>query len=112
MNYFSILGTAKIQVIVATPPVEVYMKIKEKLITGPIIMNLEENNQTFVKCIATGANPAPEFKWYIADKPVNGNINNTKEEVEDGKINFISIFEYIGGAIKEFWNYIFEAILF
>ena len=58
-----------------------------------------------------GANPAPEFKWYIADKPVNGNINNTKEEVEDGKINFISIFEYIGGAIKEFWNYIFEAIL-
>ena len=43
-----------------------------------------------------GANPAPEFKWYIADKPVNGNINNTKEEVEDGKINFISIFEYIG----------------
>ena len=58
-----------------------------------------------------GANPAPEFKWYIADKPVNGNINNTKEEVEDGKINFISIFEYIGGAIKEFWDYIFEAIL-
>ena len=38
----------------ATPPVEVYMKIEEKLITGPIIMNLEENNQTFVKCIATG----------------------------------------------------------
>ena len=54
MNSFLILGTAKIQVIVATPPVEVYMKIEEKLITGPIIMNLEENNQTFVKCIATG----------------------------------------------------------
>ena len=54
VNWFSILGTAKIQVIVATPPVEVYMKIEEKLITGPIIMNLEENNQTFVKCIATG----------------------------------------------------------
>ena len=48
------IGTAKIQIIVATPPVEVYMKIEEKLITGPIIMNLEENNQTFVKCIATG----------------------------------------------------------
>ena len=55
-----------------------------------------------------GANPAPEFKWYIADKPVNGNINNTKEEVEDGKINFISIFEYIGGAIKELWNHILK----
>ena len=54
LNSFLISGTAKIQVIVATPPVEVYMKIKEKLITGPIIMNLEENNQTFVKCIATG----------------------------------------------------------
>ena len=75
-----------------------------------IIEKLAEINEKWLST-KKGANPAPEFKWYIADKPVNGNINNTKEEVEDGKINFISIFEYIGGAIKEFWNYNFEAIL-
>ena len=52
---FSIyLGTARIKVVVAIPPVEVYMKIDEKLITGPIIMNLEEKKKLLVKCIATG----------------------------------------------------------
>ena len=43
-----------------------------------------------------GAHPAPEFNWYIADKPIGGNISDTKEELEDEKVNFISILEYIG----------------
>ena len=37
------------------------------MIPGPIKMNLEERKQAFVSCIATGAHPGPEFKWYIAD---------------------------------------------
>ena len=45
-----------------------------------------------------GAHPAPKFKWYIADKTISDGaiIKNTKEEVEDEKINFISTLEYIG----------------
>ena len=45
-----------------------------------------------------GAHPAPKFKWYIADKVISDGaiIKNTKEEVEDEKINFISTLEYIG----------------
>ena len=38
------------------------------VITGPIEMNLEKTNQSNIQCIATGARPAPNFKWYIADE--------------------------------------------
>ena len=38
------------------------------VITGPIEMNLENTNQSNIQCIATGARPAPNFKWYIADE--------------------------------------------
>ena len=52
--YFIIAGTAKIQIVVASPPVEVYMKMDETLITTPIEMNLKDVKQIFVQCIATG----------------------------------------------------------
>ena len=56
------------------------------VITGPIEMNLEKTNQSNIQCIATGARPAPNFKWYIADELLeNITVTESKEDVEDGK---------------------------
>ena len=67
------------------------------VITGPIEMNLEKTNQSNIQCIATGARPAPNFKWYIADELLeNITVSETKEDVEDGKANYMSTFDYTG----------------
>ena len=67
------------------------------VITGPIEMNLENTNQSNIQCIATGARPAPNFKWYIADELLeNITVTETKEDVEDGKANYMSTFDYTG----------------
>ena len=67
------------------------------VIAGPIEMNLEESNQSNIQCIATGARPAPTFKWYIADELLeNITVTESKEDVEDGKANYISTFDYVG----------------
>ena len=49
-----------------------------------------------VKQSTKGAHPEPEFNWYIADKLIGGSTNNTKEVLEDEKVDFISILEYVG----------------
>ena len=67
------------------------------VITGPIEMNLEKTNQSNIQCIATGARPAPNFKWYIADELLeNITVTASKEDVEDGKANYMSTFDYTG----------------
>ena len=67
------------------------------VITGPIEMNLEKINQSKIQCIATGARPTPNFKWYIADELLeNITVTESKEDVEDGKANYMSTFDYTG----------------
>ena len=67
------------------------------VITGPIEMNLEKTNQSKIQCIATGARPTPNFKWYIADELLeNITVSESKEDVEDGKANYMSTFDYTG----------------
>ena len=60
-------------------------------------MNLENTNQSNIQCIATGARPAPNFKWYIADELLeNITVTESKEDFEDGKANYMSTFDYTG----------------
>ena len=84
----------KIQLIVAIPPVEVSMKMGEKFITGPIKINLEEQKKASnISCVATGARPAPKFKWTIGDNEILNSNTTTAEELLDevrGKVNFFS----------------------
>ena len=49
------VGVSKIEVIVAIPPVEVYLKIKDERITDEIKINVEETKQIKVVhfCFAT-----------------------------------------------------------
>ena len=53
-------------------------------------MNLEERKQAFVSCIATGAHPAPEFKWYIADSLLPHSDLNSKSQLEIAFLIFLN----------------------
>ena len=77
----------KIQLIVAIPPVEVSMKMGEKFITGPIKINLEEQKKASnISCVATGARPAPKFKWTIGDNEIlNSNTTTSEELLDEGR---------------------------
>lgn len=58
-------------------------------------MNLDDQQQAFIDCVASGASPAPtEFMWYIGDTKLDANIKTREDEGEDGKINFVSTLEY------------------
>ena len=70
------------------------MQTDGQRITGPIQMNLDEQKQVFVDCVATGARPMPEFSWFIGDTKLNANIQRRDEESDDGKITSISTLEY------------------
>jgi len=89
------IGQGKVQVIVAVPPVAVSLQMDGQPITGPIEMNLDEQQQAFIDCVATGARPAPtEFLWYIGNTLVDGNIKTREEEGENGKVTYFSTLEY------------------
>ena len=66
------------------------------LILGPIVLNLEETEKVAIACIATGARPAPQFKWYIGDQLYNQNINTSIENLQDDRATYTSTFNYNG----------------
>jgi hypothetical protein len=87
------VGVNVISVIVAIPPAEVYLTMNDERITDSIEISIPETKD--IKCIAAGANPKPEFNWYLSEKLVNKTHCTTREEnVEDGRINYMSIFQY------------------
>ena len=88
----------KIQLIVAIPPVEVSMKMGEKFITGPIKINLEEQKKASnISCVATGARPAPKFKWTIGDNEIlNSNTTTSEELLDEGRGTYTSTLIYTG----------------
>ena len=91
--------SGKIQMIVAIPPVEVSMKMDEIFITGPIFLNLEKRKHISINCTATGARPAPEFKWYIGDHLLmQNNISQSVEELEESRGTYTSTLNYFGQA--------------
>ena len=53
------IGKGKVQVVVAVPPASVALKMDGQPITGPIDMNLDDQKQAFIDCVASGARPAP-----------------------------------------------------
>ena len=60
-------------------------------------MNLEETKTKSIKCIAAGAHFQPKFNWFLADSILNDvEISDSKENVEDGKVNFMSSLVYKG----------------
>jgi len=91
------VGTNKIDVIVAIPPAEVYLTIDDNRVTDSIEMNLEETKTKSIKCIAAGAHFQPEFNWFLANSILKDvEISESKENVEDGKVNFMSSLVYKG----------------
>ena len=47
-----------------------------------------------ISCVATGARPAPKFKWTIGDNEIlNSNTTNSEELLDEGrgKVNFFQI---------------------
>ena len=65
------------------------------IFSGPIDMNLDDQQQAFIDCVASGARPAPtEFMWFIGDTKLDANIKTREDEGENGKINFVSTLEY------------------
>ena len=59
------VGVNFINVIVVVPVAEVYLTVNNKRITNSIEMDLEKTKETSIKCIAAGANPRPEFEWFL-----------------------------------------------
>ena len=94
------VGVNFVNVIVVVPVAEVYLTVNNKRITNSIEMNLEKTKETSIKCIAAGANPRPEFKWSLKDTELNSAVPS-KENVEDGKVNYISTLTYEGDS-KDF----------
>ena len=87
------VGVNIISVIVAIPPAEVYLTMNDERITDSI--EISETETKDIKCIAAGANPKPEFNWYLSEEEVNKTLCSSREEnVEDGRINYMSIFPY------------------
>ena len=88
------VGVNTISVIVAIPPAEVYLTMNDERITDSIEISITETTKD-IKCIAAGANPKPEFNWYLSEEEVNKTLCSSREEnVEDGRINYMSIFPY------------------
>ena len=79
------------------PPAEVYLTIDDNRVTDSIEMNLEETKTKSIKCIAAGAHFQPEFNWFLANSILEDvEISESKENVEDGKVNFMSSLVYKG----------------
>ena len=94
------VGVNFINVIVVVPVAEVYLTVNNKRITDSIEMNLEKTKETSIKCIAAGANPRPDFTWFLNDMELKSAVPS-KENVEDGKVNYISTLTYEGDS-KDF----------
>ena len=94
------VGVNFINVIVVVPVAEVYLTVNNKRITNSIEMDLEKTKETSIKCIAAGANPRPEFEWFLNNTKLNSAVPS-KENVEDGKVNYISTLTYEGDS-KDF----------
>ena len=88
------VGSENINVVVAVPPAQVYLRVDGSQVNGPIELNLDETKQVFVDCLATEARPRAEFNWYIGNTKLNANVNIREEEGTDGKITYISTLEY------------------
>ena len=88
------VGSENINVVVAVPPAQVYLRVDGSQVNGPIELNLDETKQLFVDCVATEARPRAEFNWYIGNTKLNANVQNREEEGTDGKITYISTLEY------------------
>ena len=91
------VGVNFVNVIVVVPVAEVYLTVNNKRITNSIEMDLEKTKETSIKCIAAGANPRPEFEWSLNDTESNSAVPS-KENVEDGKVNYISTLTYKGNS--------------
>ena len=89
------VGVNFVNVIVVVPVAEVYLTVNNKRITNSIEMDLEKTKETSIKCIAAGANPRPKFEWFCPDTKLNSAVPS-KENVEDGKVNYISTLTYKG----------------
>jgi len=89
------IGTGKVQVIVAVPPELVQLKMDGQPITGPIDMNLDNQQQAMIDCVATGARPAPEeFRWFIGATLLDANTKINEVAGENGKMTYTSTLEY------------------
>ena len=67
--------------------------MNDERITDSIEISITETKD--IKCIAVGANPKPEFNWYLSEELVDQtHCSNRNESVEDGRINYMSIFPY------------------
>ena len=91
------VGINVTNVIVVVPVAEVYLTVNNKRITNSIEMDLEKTKETSIKCIAAGASPRPEFEWSLKDQKLDIAVPS-KENVEDGKVNYISTLTYKGNS--------------
>ena len=79
------------------PPAEVYLTIDDNRVTDSIEMNLEATKTKSIKCIAAGAHFQPKFNWFLENLIIKDvEISDSKENVEDGKVNFMSSLVYKG----------------
>lgn len=88
------VGSGNVEVIVALAPADIHLETEGQRVSTPIQMNLDEQKQLFIDCVASGARPAPEFSWYIADTKLNANFEVREEAGEDGSMTYISTLEY------------------
>ena len=72
-------ATGKINVVVANPPTDLYLENDSERVTDRIQMNLDNNKQTTINCVTSGARPAPKFIWYIGKEK----LNETTEVIEE-----------------------------
>ena len=82
------VGVNVTRVIVAIPPKEVYLTMNDERITDSIEISITETKD--IKCIAVGANPKPEFNWYLSEIEVNKTHCSNRPEYW----NYMSIFPY------------------
>ena len=77
---------------------ELYLRIENKLATDAIKIDLKENKETSIDCVAVGVYSKPEFRWFLANESLN--TTNAVIEIEplDEKVSYISTLTYQGSS--------------
>ena len=77
---------------------ELYLRIENKLATDAIKIDLKENKETSIDCVAVGVYSKPEFRWFLANESLN--TTNAVIEIEplDKKVSYTSTLTYKGSS--------------
>eukprot|EP00096_Caligus_rogercresseyi_P006427 TRINITY_DN2285_c0_g1_i1.p1 TRINITY_DN2285_c0_g1~~TRINITY_DN2285_c0_g1_i1.p1 ORF type:complete len:458 (+),score=151.68 TRINITY_DN2285_c0_g1_i1:250-1623(+) len=92
-------GNATISVTVAVPPTEMKLYVDDvEAESTELQMKLVPDDHRKIRCEALNARPAPTFSWTLNGEALHGEILDSKEEGENGRMNYAQTLSYYPDA--------------